>query len=136
MRKSIQIFSFLLLAGVLSFVSCSSNKLSDNGIKRLTNQQFRQEAKKPNTVIIDVRTPEEFQTAHIEGAKLMNVEETENFTRQIQALDPTKHYLLYCRTGKRSMNAANIMKEKGFKKISDLKGGISEWDGPTVTDKK
>jgi rhodanese-related sulfurtransferase len=136
MRKSIQIFSFLLLAGVLSFVSCSSNKLSDNGIKRLTNEQFRQEAKKPNTVIIDVRTPEEFQTAHIEGAKLMDVEDPENFTRQIQSLDPAKHYLLYCRSGKRSMNAANIMKEKGFKKISDLKSGISEWDGPTVTDKK
>ena len=136
MRKSILIFSILLLAGVFAFISCSSNKLSDHGIGRLTNEQFRKEAKKPNTVIIDVRTPEEFQTGHIEGAKLINVEASENFISQIQALDPAKHYLLYCRTGKRSMNAATIMKSKGFTKVSDLRDGISEWDGPTVTDKK
>jgi rhodanese-related sulfurtransferase len=136
MRKSIQIFSILLLAGVFAFISCSSNKLSDNGIGRLTNEQFRKEAKKPNTVIIDVRTPEEFQAGHIEGAVLMDYLETEKFVKQVVALDPAKQYLLYCRTGKRSMNAATIMKTKGFTKVSDLKDGISEWDGPTVTDKK
>ena len=136
MRKSIQIFSILLLAGVFAFISCSSNKLSDNGIGRLTNEQFRKEAKKPNTVIIDVRTPEEFQAGHIEGAVLMDYLETEKFVKQVVALDPDKQYLLYCRTGKRSMNAATIMKTKGFTKVSDLKDGISEWDGPTVTDKK
>lgn len=136
MRKSIQIFSILLLAGVFAFVSCSSNKLSDNGIGRLTNEQFRKEAKKPNTVIIDVRTPEEYQEGHIEGAVLMDYLETEKFVKLVAALDPSKHYLLYCRTGKRSLNAANIMKAKGFKKVSDLKDGISEWDGPKVTDKK
>jgi rhodanese-related sulfurtransferase len=64
------------------------------------------------------------------------VQDSGNFIRQIHALDPAKHYLLYCRTGKRSMNAATIMKTKGFTKVSDLRDGISEWDGPTVTDKK
>jgi rhodanese-related sulfurtransferase len=136
MRKYIQIFSFLLISGLLACGSCSSSKLSENGIGRLTNGQFRKEAKKPNTVIIDVRTPEEFQTGHIEGAKLINVQDSGNFIRQIHALDPAKHYLLYCRTGKRSMNAATIMQTKGFTKVSDLRDGISEWDGPTVTDKK
>ena len=136
MRKYIQIFSFLLISGLLACGSCSSSKLSENGIGRLTNGQFRKEAKKPNTVIIDVRTPEEFQAGHIEGAVLMDYLETEKFVKQVAALDPAKQYLLYCRTGKRSMNAATIMKTKGFTKVSDLKDGISEWDGPTVTDKK
>lgn len=136
MRKYIQIYSFLLIAGLLACGSCSSSKLSENGIGRLTNGQFRKEAKKANTIIIDVRTPEEFQAGHIEGAVLMDYLETEKFVKQVVALDPAKHYLLYCRTGKRSMNAATIMKSKGFTKVSDLRDGISEWDGPTVTDKK
>jgi rhodanese-related sulfurtransferase len=66
----------------------------------------------------------------------MDYLETEKFVKQVAALDPAKKYLLYCRTGKRSLNAATIMKSKGFTKVSDLKDGISEWDGPTVTDKK
>jgi phage shock protein E len=136
MRRYLYIFSLLFISGIFICGSCSSSKGSDNGIKRLTNAQFKKEAAKPNTVVIDVRTPEEYNEGHIEGALLMDYMQTENFVKQVQSLDPAKNYILYCRTGKRSLNAANIMVSKGFKKVSDLKDGISEWDGPIVTTKK
>lgn len=135
MKNAILPFFILLFAGLLVFSSCSGSRQVENGIARLTNDQFKKEAAKTNTVVIDVRTPEEFNEKHIEGAMLMNYNDTENFMKQIATLDPSKHYLLYCRSGKRSMNAANLMKSKGFKKISDLKEGISGWTGPTVTGK-
>jgi rhodanese-related sulfurtransferase len=136
MRTYLYIFSILFFSAIFIFGSCSSSKGSDNGIKRLTNAQFKKEAAKPNTVVIDVRTPDEYNEGHIEGAVLMDYLETEKFTKQVLTLDPEKNYILYCRSGKRSLNAANIMVSKGFKKVSDLKDGISEWDGPIVTTKK
>jgi rhodanese-related sulfurtransferase len=124
----------IIMAGIALTVACGGTKV--DGIRRLTNEQFKQQAAKANSVILDVRTPEEFNAGHIEGAILIDYLETENFTKQILTLDKGKNYLLYCRTGKRSLNAANVMKEKGFKQVSDLKDGISGWNGPTVTPKK
>lgn len=123
-----------IAAGIVLSMACGGSKAQ--GIPRLTNEQFVQQAAKPNSVILDVRTPEEFNAAHLEGAILIDYLETEKFTKQILTLDKSKNYLLYCRTGKRSLNAANLMKEKGFKQVSDLKDGITGWQGPTVTDKK
>lgn len=124
----------IIMAGIALTVACGGSKV--DGMRRLTNEQFKQQAAKANSVILDVRTPDEFNAGHIEGAILIDYLETENFTKQILTLDKSKNYLLYCRTGKRSMNAANIMKEKGFKKVSDLKDGISGWKGSTVLGNK
>ncbi len=135
MKKSLWAAGILLTTTLFWFFSCSSSRQVENGVVRLNNAQFKKEVAKSNTVLIDVRTPEEYKAGHIEGSLLMNYEDTENFTRQIQSLDPSKHYILYCRSGRRSMNAAYIMISKGIKKISDLKNGISQWDGPVVTDK-
>jgi rhodanese-related sulfurtransferase len=124
----------VIIAGITLTVACGGSKA--DGIPRLTNEQFIQQAANPKSVILDVRTPGEFEDAHLEGAILIDYLETDNFTKQIQTLDKSKNYLLYCRTGRRSLNAAHIMKEKGFKQVSDLRDGISRWKGPTVTPKK
>lgn len=124
----------VIVAGISLVTACGGSKL--NGIPRLTNKQFTKQAANPNSIILDVRTLKEFEAGHIEGAILIDYLDTEHFTKKILALDTNKSYLLYCRSGKRSLNAANFMKEKGFKKVSDLKEGIIGWQGPTVTDKK
>jgi len=124
----------IIITGIALMIACGGSQV--DGIRRLTNEQFKQQAAKTNSVILDVRTPEEFNAGHIEGAILIDYLETDNFTKQILTLDKSKNYLLYCRSGKRSLNAANIMKEKGFQQVSDLKDGISGWKGPTVTPKK
>ena len=80
----------------------------------------------PDFVILDVRTPDEFSSGHLSGA--INIDyEAATFKDDILKLDKDFTYLVYCRTGVRSGMAQNIMKEAGFKNVTSLIGGITEW---------
>jgi rhodanese-related sulfurtransferase len=118
----------------ITYVQCSVTKV--DGIKRLNNEQFKKLMNKEGYVVLDVRTPREFDSARIKGAVLMDYLDTANFKSSILNLDPQKKYLLYCRTGKRSMNAARMLKEIGCYNVYDLQNGIKGWDGPTISGKK
>ena len=76
--------------------------------------------------IIDVRTSEEFEEGHIEGAQNINVK-SEAFVAEIENLPKSDTLLIYCRTGKRSIYAAQVMVSFGFQKIYDLDGGFLNW---------
>ena len=77
-------------------------------------------------VIIDVRTPEEFEDGHIENA--VNIDfRSVTFQDEINELDVNKTYLVYCAVGVRSRLATGIMGELGFQNVYDLKGGFKEW---------
>jgi len=78
-------------------------------------------------VILDVRTPEEFATGFIAGAINLDFKSAE-FSGKADELDKTKSYLVYCRSGGRSAKAMTMMKEKGFKRVYNLRGGIIEWN--------
>ncbi len=71
--------------------------------------------------IIDVRTPAEYDQAHIVGARNIDVE-APDFGERIAELDPDQPYLLYCRTGRRSDLAAQQMAAAGFSDIVDAAG--------------
>jgi rhodanese-related sulfurtransferase len=71
--------------------------------------------------IIDVRTPEEYEQAHVVGAINIDVE-SPDFAEQIAELDPDESYLVYCRSGRRSALAAQQMAEAGFTDITDGAG--------------
>lgn len=79
-----------------------------------------------NLQLIDVRTPEEFQQGFIKGAQNINIYNS-NFEQEINKLDKTKPVYIYCRSGRRSSNAAQILSKNGFKTIYDLQGGINAW---------
>lgn len=80
-------------------------------------------ASTPNAVLIDVRTPSEFATGHIDQA--INIDfESPSFASEIKKLDTTKTYFVYCRSGNRSGQAVSIMKSNGIKNIYELSGGI------------
>lgn len=68
---------------------------------------------KPTTEVLDVRTPVEFMTGHLEQARNLNVS-NDDFAQQVAKLDTSKTYVVYCRSGKRSSKAADIMYQKGF----------------------
>ncbi len=75
-------------------------------------------------LILDVRTIEEYSEGHIEDSKLIPVSELGS---RLNELPQDKPIIVYCKSGKRSNAAANILIENGFKKIYDMGGGILEW---------
>lgn len=77
-------------------------------------------------VILDVRTPEEFAEGHLEGAVILDFYR-EDFADQLAELDPDVPYLLYCRSGNRSGQTAEMMEQLGFVDVADVDGGIVSW---------
>lgn len=71
---------------------------------------------KPTTEVLDVRTPVEFMTGHLGQARNLNVS-NDDFAQQVAKLDTSKTYVVYCRSGKRSSKAADIMYQKGFRHV-------------------
>ncbi|MCS6895049.1 MAG: rhodanese-like domain-containing protein [Bacteroidia bacterium] len=64
-------------------------------------------------VILDVRTPSEYQSGHVKGAQ--NIDFYSNFEQAIQKLPKDKEYYLHCASGRRSASATEIMRKNGFK---------------------
>jgi rhodanese-related sulfurtransferase len=125
---------FLIFTMVAVGLLCPGCGVSQSeGIVRLNNEQFAEKMKSPGYVILDVRTPEEFQASRIEGAILINVLDKSAFMKKIKALDTNQKYLVYCRSGNRSMTAAKILKDNGFEHIYELQTGIIGWKGPVVS---
>lgn len=86
-------------------------------------------------VILDVRTPEEFDEGHIAGATMLDFYRPD-FAEQLATLDPDVPYVLYCRSGNRSSQARTLMAELGFTTVDDVDGGILAWQSaglPVVT---
>ena len=74
-------------------------------------------------VLIDVRTPEEYNSGHIPGSVNINVENIANRLDEIPSDVPV---VLYCRSGNRSATAAQILVRAGYEEVYDL-GGIQTW---------
>jgi rhodanese-related sulfurtransferase len=77
-------------------------------------------------IIIDVRTPDEFNGGHLANAININYYSPE-FKSNIDKLDRNKEYLIYCRTGVRGTGATQIMIDLGFTRVYNLAGGIVQW---------
>ena len=77
-------------------------------------------------VILDVRTQEEFDEGHIEGAVMLDFYR-DDFAEELATFDPDVPYVLYCRSGNRSSQARAIMAELGFGSVEDVDGGIVGW---------
>lgn len=94
---------------------------------KLDAKAFRERsAKEPNSVILDVRTPEEVNAGIIPGAKVIDFR-TSDFASKIGQLDKNKTYFVYCKAGGRSSRTVDMMKNAGFKHIYELDGGFDDW---------
>jgi len=121
------LFSGVLLAGLFSTVRIQAQE--SRAGKTVSQKKFQRLMNKKNTVLLDVRTADEYQAGHIPGALQIDVLITEDFKNQVATLDKGKRYLVYCRSGKRSKEAMELMKGSGFAKLYDLEGGFSKWTG-------
>lgn len=80
------------------------------------------------SILLDVRTHEEFQSGHLPGAFMIDYYQ-EDFADRISTLDKAKTIYIYCRSGGRSGRAMKIMQEQGFDRLYNLDGGIKAWTG-------
>ena len=91
----------------------------------MTVEEFNElRNKNGNVVLVDVREPHEYQICNIEGSTLIPLGELHSRTDE---LNPEDDIVVHCHHGGRSMKAATLLKEKGFKNVLNLKGGIDEW---------
>ncbi len=90
---------------------------------------YKKVKKKEDFTLLDVRTPTEYKTGHIEGSILLNL--SEDFLKDIETIGLTKKknlpIIVYCRSGSRSQVIFNILTTLGFKDVKDMKDGLLEW---------
>jgi rhodanese-related sulfurtransferase len=101
-------------------------------MKNLTQAEWSTKLTDKNTVVLDVRTPNEWAEGIIENALLINILEPQSFMSEIEKLDKSKNYYVYCRSGGRSEQACQVMSSIGFNEANNLIGGILQWTGKTV----
>lgn len=77
--------------------------------------------------IVDVREPEEFAAGHIPGALNLPLGRIRYTAKQ--ALTPEDEIVLVCRSGRRSVQAARLLRKMGYKKLYNLAGGMLMWEG-------
>lgn len=102
------------------------------GFKNLNTADFRNGiATNPKAVVLDVRTPMEYDEGHLADAQLLNIA-SPGFVNKINELDKNKPYYLYCRSGARSASACQYMVRQGFTELYNLAGGVISWRGELV----
>lgn len=77
-------------------------------------------------VILDVRTPQEFAGGHLAGAVNLDYQAA-GFADDLGTLDRDVPYLLYCRSGNRSAQARELMRDLGFTEVYEIDGGLNAW---------
>lgn len=113
---------------------------NNNDITSVSAPEFEQQIKAHSVQLLDVRTPQEYAEGHIAGAVNIDVQ-SDNFQPTArQELSKDSIILVYCRSGRRSLDAAQILTHLGYS-VVNLKGGILDWQDSglpvtTTTDKE
>jgi len=96
-------------------------------IEVLSAVDFKSKISGSDVQLVDVRTAQEYENWHIEGAINVNFY-SNSFEKEMEKFDKMKPVFLYCRSGHRSRLASYKLASKGFNSLYDLKGGILKWD--------
>lgn len=96
----------------------------------LTQHEWASELENDNNaVILDVRTLAEVEQGIIPNAIHIDIYMGQGFVQELNKLDKSKNYYVYCRSGSRSRQACSIMGQMGFENAYNLMGGIIDWNG-------
>ncbi len=130
MKEKSSFSGLLIIAGLLSV---SLTLADDDGQVSVTTIEVSAAkdfvARHEAAVILDVRTPVEYEMSHITGAVNVNVQD-ESFPHMVGALDPNKTYIVHCTknpAGGRSSRALETLQRLGFKNLYSLEGGYVAW---------
>ena len=120
MKKFLWVLMILLMPLCLGCGESNYVKISHDEARKMI-------AENKDAIILDVRTPEEFEKNHIPNALLVPLNDLRN--RNFSSLpDKDATIIIYCRTGRRSEEAAKILINEGYKNVYDM-GGIVDWTG-------
>ncbi|ELC8456181.1 rhodanese-like domain-containing protein [Clostridium perfringens] len=144
-RISLLLLSLTLTASL--FVGCGNNNTENKDANTQTSSESSSETQSEAvskdisideskklindgevTLILDVRNEDEFAEGHLKNAIQIPVKELKENLSDIEKFKD-ELVLVYCRSGKRSADAVDILKENGFKNLVHMKDGISKWDG-------
>ena len=117
MKKLIAVISSMFL-----LVGCSSSVATVD----LSVTEFSTKVAEAGVITLDVRTPGEFMSGFIKGAKNIDFQ-SGNFENEIASLDKNETYAIYCRSGNRSGQAVKVMHDAGFHNVYNLNGGVIDW---------
>lgn len=79
-----------------------------------------------NVMVLDVRTPKEFEAGHIKGATNINFND-KDFAKRVDALDKSRTYIVHCAAGGRSARACEKINKMDFKSMLHMNQGFNEW---------
>ena len=123
--------NYLLI--VLLLTGCMYLRPKQNGMSNLSQTEWAKAlTKQPEAIILDVRTEEEFESGYIPNAKNIDLRMGPGFIDEINTLEKNKSYYVYCRSGARSAQAVQLMRDLGFNETYNLLGGILDWEGEVV----
>ena len=109
------------LLAMLGLTACGQENFENvdvAGFEKLTNE--------PNVMVLDVRSAAEYAEGHIDGAILIDQGQDDFMEKAKTGLEKSKKIAVYCRSGRRSANAARRLAAEGFLCVN-LKGGIMAW---------
>jgi phage shock protein E len=121
------LFGCLIALVSLVALSQASGEEKKTAHQNVGVEEFEKLSKEPDTVILDVRTPKEYEAGHIKGSVLIDFN-AKGFEDKIKQLDKSKTYLVHCASGGRSAQACTKLDAFEFPKVVNLLGGFKAWE--------
>ena len=130
MQKKLTVIRAILVVAFAGFILWPPSAQSDQQFTSVTPKEASALIKKhegdPDFMILDIRTPGEYQNGHIENSIMIDFY-SKSYVEEINRLDKEKVYLVHCRSGNRSTRSMILFKELNFQKIYHLSSGINGW---------
>jgi len=124
--KSVLVFVIALIGLIVAQANGADSKSAPQTqptVKRISLEEFEKMRKDKGAVVLDVRTPREFEAGHVPGA--VNIPwQSRDFDKQVEKLDKSKTYLVHCYSGTRSAAATKEMTKLNFDHLFDFSGGM------------
>ena len=122
-RTSLAVIVLVSVVMAVALIGCSS--VAQTVTAREAFDLVQDHERNPEFVIVDVRTPDDFADGHLANA--INIDfNADSFRDNLNSLDKSNTYLIYCRSGNRSAQALTTMNDLGFSDVHDM-GGIIDW---------
>ncbi len=123
--KSLSLLLALLLPCISLFAEPATAVVAPKNVT--INEAEKLIKEDPKVVVLDVRTPEEFKAGHIAGAKNIDFN-SDDFQKQIAALDKRQTYVVHCAAGGRSAQACKIIEQVKLPSVYHMNEGFKTWE--------